>query len=612
MKKANLMLNLFIAICLVLGALVTIPVTPAYASTLTVNTLADENDGSCVDSDCSLRDAIAVAISGDTINFNVTGTITLSSLLDVQKNLTITGPGSASLTLDGNNATRIFNIGLNQTVEISGLTLTNGKPAADELCGGGAIHTTGFLTLDDMVITNNDASLADDPMWCLYPRGGGIKVWQNGSLTITNSRISDNKSYWNGGGIFFESPNGTLSLTNVTISGNTAINSDGGGLIVVQANAAVTANRVTISGNTAYQFSGGMSINGYSDNKVINITNSTITGNSANVGASQGGLYIGGSGGGDPTVNLNNSTIAGNNGYGIYTTSTAPVNVSNTILEDCSGTLTSQGYNLIQNTTGCTIAGDTTGNITGQDPMLVALADNGGFTETMALATESPAVDTGNDATCISLDQREVARPQRNHCDMGAYELEPDVMTIRSSDINDGWILESTEASNGGGTMNKNASLLRLGDDAANKQYRAILSFDTATLPENAIITSVTLKLKYAGLSGTNPFTTHGKLLADICEGAFKSNLVLELGDFKPLCSKNKVLIYSNNKVDNWYSQALLSEDFQFVNLEGVTQFRLRFTKDDNNDFGADFLKLFSGNAAEADRPQLVIEYYVQ
>jgi len=42
-----------------------------------------------------------------------------------------------------------------------------------------------------------------------------------------------------------------------------------------------------------------------------------------------------------------------------------------------------------------------------------------------------------------------------------------------------------------------------------------------------------------------------------------------------------------------------------------LTHFRLRFTKDDNNDFGADYLKIFSGNALEADRPQLIIEYYI-
>jgi hypothetical protein len=70
------------------------------------------------------------------------------------------------------------------------------------------------------------------------------------------------------------------------------------------------------------------------------------------------------------------------------------------------------------------------------------------------------------------------------------------------------------------------------------------------------------------------------------------------------------MVIYTNTKVDNWCSQSLNPDDFGFINLDGgVTQFRLRFSKDDNNDFGADFLKLYSGNATEADRPQLTIEY---
>jgi len=184
---------------------------------------------------------------------------------------------------------------------------------------------------------------------------------------------------------------------------------------------------------------------------------------------------------------------------------------------------------------------------------------------------------------------------------------------FKSSGTYDGWILESSEISGMGGTKNSSATTLRVGDDAANRQYRAILSFDTSALPETAVITSITLKFKYAGISGTNPFTTHGKLLVDICTGAFKGAPVLELGDFKATCTpgKNKLLTFSKTKVDNWYSQSFNPLDFQYLNLGGVTQFRLRFNLDDNNDFGSDYLKLYSGNALEADRPQLIIEYYV-
>jgi hypothetical protein len=184
---------------------------------------------------------------------------------------------------------------------------------------------------------------------------------------------------------------------------------------------------------------------------------------------------------------------------------------------------------------------------------------------------------------------------------------------FESASVSDGWILESSEFSGVGGTKNSTATTLRLGDDSANRQYRSILSFDTFSIPVDAKIVSVTLKFKYAGITGANPFATHGKLLADICKGAYKNNSALELGDFNATCGngKNKALLYTNTKVDNWYSQALLPGDFQFINLGGVAQFRLRFTKDDNNDFGADFLKIFSGNVMEPDRPQLIIEYYV-
>jgi hypothetical protein len=183
--------------------------------------------------------------------------------------------------------------------------------------------------------------------------------------------------------------------------------------------------------------------------------------------------------------------------------------------------------------------------------------------------------------------------------------------TSRSVYVNDGWVRESTETSSLGGALNNASPNLRLGDDAANKQYRSILSFDTSALPDNAILTSVTLRFKYAGVLGTNPFTTHGSLLVDVRSGAFSNNSALQLTDFKDAAGKKKVLIYTNIKVDNWYSQAFKPADFPYINLTGVTQFRLRFALDDNNDLDADFLKIYSGNSDPVNQPQLIVEYYV-
>jgi Tol biopolymer transport system component len=179
---------------------------------------------------------------------------------------------------------------------------------------------------------------------------------------------------------------------------------------------------------------------------------------------------------------------------------------------------------------------------------------------------------------------------------------------LLSQASSDGWILETSETSNKGGTLNKSASTLNVGDDAANKQYRAILSFDT-TLPEGAVITGATLKFKYAGKTGTLPFSTHGKLLVDVKKGAFSNNPALQKGDFNAGANKNA--LFSLGKSTGWFTKMFSAGQLTYINTSGVTQFRLRFAKDDNNDFDADFLKIHSGNASEANRPQLIVEYYV-
>src|SRR4051794_23325353 len=110
----------------------------ARAATITVQSTADgaANAANCPGPGCRLRDALAAANSGDTINFSVTGTITLNSgELSIARNLTITGPGAPSLTIDGNASTRVFYIAPNLGVSISGLTIANGKTGF-----GGALY----------------------------------------------------------------------------------------------------------------------------------------------------------------------------------------------------------------------------------------------------------------------------------------------------------------------------------------------------------------------------------------------------------------------------------------------------------------------------------------
>jgi len=102
------------------------------AATITVINTNDSGAG-------SLRQALADAYNGDTIDFGVTGTITLTTgELLVDKNVTIEGPGAASLAVNGNATSRVFQIGSGKTVTISGLTITNGRVSG----GSGAVSTT--------------------------------------------------------------------------------------------------------------------------------------------------------------------------------------------------------------------------------------------------------------------------------------------------------------------------------------------------------------------------------------------------------------------------------------------------------------------------------------
>lgn len=192
----------------------------------------------------------------------------------------------------------------------------------------------------------------------------------------------------------------------------------------------------------------------------------------------------------------------------------------------------------------------------------------------------------------------------------GSFSFE--ALAIRSQAAYDGWVLESSETGSSGGTWNSASTVFLLGDDAQDRQYRAILSFNTASLPDTAVITKVTLTIKRHSVVGDNPFSTHGRIIVDIREGFFSNNRTLQASDFQAAASRNTVGIIANTpEAGNWYSASLNSAAFPFVNLAGATQVRLRFASDDNDDRGADALKFFSGDAASAYRPQLAVEYYL-
>ncbi len=185
---------------------------------------------------------------------------------------------------------------------------------------------------------------------------------------------------------------------------------------------------------------------------------------------------------------------------------------------------------------------------------------------------------------------------------------------FRSLAAQDGFVTESGESTDSGGALNSLGGTLRIGDDAQRRQVRSILSFATYSIPDNAVITKVTLKVKLQKIvGGGDPISDFGGILVDVRKGTFGA-AALEKADFQ--ASANATLGPFMPTLDSgWYvfdlSPAL--DQINILSTNGkVTQIRLRFAIDDNDDTVANYLNLFSGNATlTANRPQLIVECYV-
>jgi len=465
--------------------------------------------------------------------------------------------------------------------------------------------TDSSAILDGFTVRGGNANDVNLP----HDSGGGMYN-DSGSPSVTNVTFSGNQAYFSGGGMYNENSS-SPSLTNVTLSGNQA--SSGGGMGNWDSSPSLT--NVTLSGNKAID-GGGMT----NDASSPSLTNVTLSGNQADEG---GGMY---NNWGSPT--LTNVTLSGNQadeGGGINNNWGSPtltnVIIANSISGgDCvkdnfSSLNSTSANNLIEDADkACGLADGEDGNIIGADPMLSPLAYYGGWTETQALQPGSPAINAGSDSSYPSTDQRGVTRPQGSHCDIGAVEFQGTIgsLTTRSQGKYDGWVLESGEFTGKGGQKNNLSKVLQVGDDPADKQFRTILSFGTAGIPDYAVITMVTLKVKKAGVTGTDPMSTHNSLVVDIKKSKFSTLPTLQINDFQAAANKLKAGKFPKTPFSGlWYRAVLYKGAHAYINVKGRTQLRLRFTLDDNNDNGADILKLFSGNAILANRPQLIVEYYV-
>ena len=384
--------------------------TPAAIPIITRT--GDSNDGIC-GADCSLREAIAAAGSGDTIVIPTgTYTLTLGTQLVINKDLILTGTGADSTIIQAaaepNVAThRVLDV-TGGNVAISGVTIRHGKSGSH----GGGIRNAGRLTLANTVITRNFASLP----------GAGILNRINGMLTVIDSTIRGNSSASVGGGVY-NSLGTTADLINSTVSANVA--SEGAGIYNI---GTLTLTNTTLSDNSTQGLGGGVYNFG-----IVTLTNSTVTTNVAfqGGGAVNGGLVA------ISRIIVENTVIAGN---------IAPSS------PDCRGSLTSLGHNLIGSNHFCSVtpvSGDLVGTPASPiDPLLGPLRENGGPTSTHAILPGSPAIDAGDDAGCPVTDQRGETRPVDGDgdgiagCDMGAYELatpesEPPASQVVLDQVND-------------------------------------------------------------------------------------------------------------------------------------------------------------------------------
>ena len=355
------------------------------------------------DNACKLQNALVTTKSGDEIwvmagihtpgtlrtdSFNLKdgvalyggfdGTETARDQRDPASNVTtlsgdLNGDDDGFTNNDENSYHVVTGSGTTSTAILDGFTISGGNAngTSPSNFGGGMYNNAGQPTITNVTFSGNSAA----------SNGGGMFNTLGSHSILTEVTFSGNIA-GNGGGMA-NYDNSHPTLTNVTFTDNQALGNRGGGMYNYLTYGGPTLTNVTFSNNSAAVYGGGMS-NGTTSNAVL--TNVTFSDNSA---GTQGGAIFNAS----STPSVRNTNLWGNtapDSAQIYNSTSTPV-VSDSVIQG--------GY------TGGT-------NIITADPMLGTLADNGGYTQTMALGAGSSAIDAGDDVSCPATDQRGVTRPQ--------------------------------------------------------------------------------------------------------------------------------------------------------------------------------------------------------
>ena len=316
-------------------------------------------------------------VGGDDQTVYITKSLTLQG--GYNPDAWLATPSSAlTTTLDAQGQGRVIEVASNMAITLDHLKITGGN---DSIGGGILVNPNVVLTLTNSLVTSNTSGGA----------GAGIRDMSNATVTISNTTFSYNQTGGSGGTIYMSG--GTLTLNNSTLYQNTA--SDyGGGIVAVATD--ITMTNSTVSHHLA---GAGSVIYFVLPFGSITLINNTIVSNTATMA-------------GESTVYAENSVVMHNNLFAYNTFSNC----------DIQGTVITATYNL-DSDGSCGLIGS--GNISGTNPALGPLANNGGDTWTYLPTDTSVGVDAIPAANCLtSGDQRGVSRPQGGGCDMGAVEVE--------------------------------------------------------------------------------------------------------------------------------------------------------------------------------------------
>ena len=472
------------------------------STTITVDSNGDgvataTNCTDLVPGNCTLRDAALAALDGDTINFDASiSLITLAGGTVETTAVNIIGPGASSLTITTTAAAGSYDLfsveGIGDAV-ISGLTVTknrikslnDGKFTLDGVtvsgstgAYGGALYAgnDGELEIIDSTFENNTATT----------EGGAVYIYNDNDATISGSTFMNNEAENDGGAIFGEI-HYNVTIVDCTITGNSAAD-DGGGLAFYakKPDNVLSITDTTIDANDAGDIGGGLKIDAQ-DPLIVSITNSTVSNNTAQTDAGigfddpgitatinnstisanaalygSGGVYIGSG----SSLTVNQSTISANSSAGTSPEwggggiqlgdNTSVVTLSGSIVSGNSSGVAGAAdfglYSALPSDTGSITATNSligevdsritvngTNNVSSTNPMLGALANNGGPTKTMALLTGSPAIDAGPNPVATftgnEFDQRGAgyARIIGGLVDIGAFEAQPSSEPIAPS-----------------------------------------------------------------------------------------------------------------------------------------------------------------------------------